>query len=92
MSDGYGDVDRMLKAEAQAALPSIADMDGAGAKLDAVTQALRTAAARQAGLLDAARVVLALSGVALKAGGVPLGSTATDLARAALDAATERRL
>ena len=91
MSDGYGDVDRMLKAEERAALPSIADMDAAGANLDAVTQALRTAAARQAGLLDAARVVLALAGVAAKGSGIPLGSTAVDLARAALDAATEKR-
>ena len=87
MSDGYGDVDRMLKAE----LPKIADMDAAGAKLDAVTAALRTAAARQAGLLDAARVVLALAGVAVKGSGVPLGSVAIDVARAALDAATEKR-
>jgi len=72
-------------------LPSLAEMNDAGAKLDAVTLALRSAAARQAGLLDAARVVLALSGVAMKAAGVPLGSTAVDLARAALDAATEPR-
>ena len=72
-------------------LPSARDMDGASAKLDAVTVALRTAAARQAGLLEAARVVLALAGVAAKTSGVPLGSTAVDLARAALDAATERR-
>jgi hypothetical protein len=72
-------------------LPSAADMDGADAKLDAVTAALRNAAARQAGLLDAARVVLALAGVAMKGAGIPLGSTAADLARAALDAATEPR-
>jgi len=78
-------------ADERGALPSASDMDGASAKLDAVTQALRNAAARQAGLLDAARVVLALAGVAMKGAGIPLGSTATDLARAALDAATEKR-
>ena len=72
-------------------LPSASDMDAAGAKLDAATVALRTAAARQAGLLDAARVVLALAGVAVKGSGVPLGSVAIDVARAALDAATEKR-
>lgn len=89
MSDGYGDVERLLAA--QAALPGGADLNAQAARLDATTESLRNAVVRQAGLLEAARVVLALAGVAAKSSGVPLGSTMIDVARAALDAATAPR-
>lgn len=76
---------------ATAGLPGGAELNAQADRLDAVTASLRAAVARQAGLLEAARVVLALAGVAARSSGVPLGSTATDIARAALDAATAPR-
>lgn len=72
-------------------LPSLGKIEGDAAANDAHATAIKAAARRVTGLVEAARVLLVLSGGALGVAGVPLGATAADLARAALDAATEPR-
>ena len=72
-------------------LPGLAKIEGDAANDDAASGAIKAAARRVTGALDAARLLLALCGGAMKTAGVPLGATAVDLARAALDAATEKR-
>lgn len=93
MSDGPGDMARLERAEAlkAAGLPSGAKFADDEANDDAAAGAIKAAARRVTGALDAARLLLALCGGAMKTAGVPLGATAADLARAALDAATEPR-
>lgn len=93
MSDGPHDMARLERAEAlkAAGLPSGGAIGSTADGNDAHATAIQAAARRVTGLIDAARVLLVLSGGALGVAGVPLGATAADLARAALDAATEPR-
>lgn len=72
-------------------LPGGTDLNAAAERLDAVTAALRGAVRTRAGLLAAARVVLELAGAGVRTAGVPLGSTAIDLAKVALEMAAGER-
>lgn len=64
--------------------PDPAAMLATTEQLDLRAQAIGRAVSMSAGLLDAARVLVALAGVAAKSSNIPLGTTAVEIAEVAL--------